>query len=192
MIRIGRPPKVLVVYKAGLGCYGHTAQPEVYWNKGQTVFFGMHPDTKAPYRWQWGSPATRKLNDLPAINGAQVQAFLRHFSGDPNVEYGAGSSSIIRFMKYASDNKVPIAGDVCEDAIRVIACANEGNRHEIIKCSIAYAIYHDQPAHRIEDIMRPAYLKLFSQESMRVQRTRARDFDDLLAWGVKKVVKRAP
>lgn len=192
MVRIGRAPKVLVVYRADAmgGCYGHTAQPEIYFDKGQTVFFGIHPDTQAPYRWQFGSPATRPLAALPPITGRQINMFLRHFSGDPTLQYRAGSSSIIRMQKFAKDNRIQL-DDVCLDGVRVIACAGEGNRHEIVKCAIAYAIYYYRTPEQIEAIMRPAYMRLFASESIRIQRNRGRDFDDLLAWAREHVVKRA-
>lgn len=187
MIRIGRPPKVLVVYAADPTAYSNKGAPEIYVRHGQTVFFGMHPDTQRPYYWQkgFGSPATRHKHDLPIVTAVHVHRFLQRFSGNDKIKFREGTSSVQTMLRFASDCKLEITE--LQDYAKVMAHAHEGNRHEILKAAIAHALHEGATERRIRDEFRSTYLGLFDGETWSVQRKRARDFDDVLLWGLKKV-----
>jgi hypothetical protein len=185
MIRIGEPPKCLVVYRADHTSYGHLGSPEVYCTAGQTVFFGIHPETHKPYRWQCGSPALRDWEELPVATGRDIWAFLRKFSGDPAIGYQRGTSAVKQFLHFATDNKVVI--EDLKSFAAVIGLSHEGNRHHVLKSAIAYARHCEYDTQQINEILRPAYIDLFKGASMRTLRVRCRDFDDLVRWAEAKV-----
>jgi putative DNA primase/helicase len=88
--RVGQPPKRLLVYRAaepGLRKAqlviarpdGDQAKPdkvELLADGQQFVAYGTHPVTLRPYRWADRTPETVPLSDLPAIAGADMDAFL--------------------------------------------------------------------------------------------------------------------
>lgn len=187
MIRIGQPPKILIVYRASLQpkSYGHAMAPEIYYGHGQTVFFGMHPETRQPYRWQNGSPATRPWEELPECNGYHIHNFLIKFSGDPGIKFSEGMSAVKTFLKLASDNQIVL--DDFSSFARVIAIADTGHRHLVLKAAMAYARNQGSDDTVITNQFREAYMALFKNDSLRDQRSRLRDFDDVFEWVKRKV-----
>lgn len=186
MLRIGSYPKCLVVYRAGAQAYDQTADPEIYFNRGQTVFFGIHPKTQAPYKWENGSPAIRHINDLPIITGYHLVDFLRDYRGDTSLVVGQGSSRIKRMLDTASKRKIPLE-DVVADGMRLMATCQPGERHDILVGLVSYARHFGWQPEQLIDMMRPIYLNQFRHESFREQRVRMRDFDDCLDWSIRKV-----
>jgi hypothetical protein len=76
--RIGRYPRTLLLYRPAdridsckIGCI------DVLSFGKQFVAYGIHPDTGRPYEWANSrfNPATAKLEELPIITAASVQAF---------------------------------------------------------------------------------------------------------------------
>lgn len=79
MIRIGRAPKVLAFYRAAPGLIvpaKNFGGFELFSNTGQTVLYGIHPDTRRPYHWPEESPETISPEDLPIVSQAMLDAFL--------------------------------------------------------------------------------------------------------------------
>jgi hypothetical protein len=194
MFRIGNWPKTLIVYRAGRGCFHRNGAPEIYFNKGQTVFFGIHPTINYPYRWQHGSPATRPMDDLPAIEGSQVMDFVWTFTGDTN--YAPRSSGLERshavrkssnaiheMLDYARQAKIMIEG--LESLGKVVAstAGMEGGRHFIMQRAVAYAWYQGHSRQRIEEIIGAAYVGLFTRDE---RRHRMKDVKDVLDWTEQK------
>jgi hypothetical protein len=76
--RIGRYPRTLLLYRpigsipsSRIGCI------DVLSVGKQFIAYGIHPDTGKPYQWTDSrfNPATAKLEELPIITAASVQAF---------------------------------------------------------------------------------------------------------------------
>lgn len=189
MLRIGNWPKTLVVYRAGHGVFHRNGAPEIYHNKGQTVFFGIHPTIKRPYRWQWGSPATRSIDDLPVINGSQMMDFLWVFTGDdafrpaPGVvrmqNLAKGNGAIPELLTYAKQARIPIESIESLGKVVRSTAGMEGGRHFVMQRAVAYAWWLGHSRRRIEEVIGDEYLKLFDRREMK---RRIKDVKDVLDW----------
>lgn len=84
--RIGKAPKRCYIFrtnsprsKASTGAYlinGHKCQIEAMGVGQQVIAYGVHPDTGRDYEWFNGSPAETRLDELPEIDHADVDALL--------------------------------------------------------------------------------------------------------------------
>ena len=85
--RIGRAPKILLAFRAAAPFNkvqssefhmhdGTVARVEVLATGQQFVGFGIHPDTKAPYRWPECSPLDVPLQELPVVERDRCAAFI--------------------------------------------------------------------------------------------------------------------
>jgi putative DNA primase/helicase len=92
--RIGRAPKVLLVYRVANPIpkiqtpsllFGDDPDTKVDTDKckveilaegSQFVGFGIHPDTKAPYRWPYKSPLDVPFADVPLVTPEKLQQFV--------------------------------------------------------------------------------------------------------------------
>jgi hypothetical protein len=112
LIRIGRAPKRILVYRAkgiipsrsvALEC----GNIDVIGESRQFVAYGIHPDTKQPYRWDEGEsdPLHKPVDSLPELDLWQIEVFLRaaemHFPV-PKVGgrkgHGSESGEIVRHL----------------------------------------------------------------------------------------------
>jgi hypothetical protein len=76
-VRIGRPPKRLLVYRTAAPFKGLKRHPlEVLCLGQQFVAYAMHPGTGRPYDWPEEGLADLDIGSLPAIDEEQVRAFL--------------------------------------------------------------------------------------------------------------------
>lgn len=76
-LRIGRPPKRLLVYRATEPFAGIRRAPlEILCLGQQFVAYAEHPETSQPYAWPEEGLADLDIESLPAINAAQAAAFL--------------------------------------------------------------------------------------------------------------------
>jgi hypothetical protein len=76
-LRIGRPPKRLLVYRTATPFKGIKRHPlEVLCLGQQFVAYAIHPDTGRPYAWPEEDLVDLDLGSLPAIDEAQARAFL--------------------------------------------------------------------------------------------------------------------
>jgi Bifunctional DNA primase/polymerase, N-terminal len=79
LIRVGFPPKKLMLYRCppgGLGVLGKAFGGfEVFARSGQTVLFGVHPGGHA-YAWLTDTPATTRVSDLPLAGSGAVDAMI--------------------------------------------------------------------------------------------------------------------
>jgi hypothetical protein len=76
-LRIGRPPKRLLVYRSTAPFKGIKRHPlEVLCLGQQFIAYAIHPATGRPYDWPEESLADLDLQSLPAIDEAQARAFL--------------------------------------------------------------------------------------------------------------------
>ena len=87
MTRIGRAPKRAFLFRAaeafdkiGINLIDRNGKQgeklEFLADGQQVVLFGIHPDTRKPYRWHGGKPGQIKLDDLPAIRRDEAQALI--------------------------------------------------------------------------------------------------------------------
>jgi len=85
--RIGRDPKILLLYKAATPFSkiqtpefffpdGSKAKVEVLAHGQQFVADGIHPDTGKPYRWLEGSPADTSPDELPVVTEQQAREIV--------------------------------------------------------------------------------------------------------------------
>lgn len=85
--RIGRAPKILLAFRTDQPfdkiqtpefhmLDGTVARVEILATGQQFVAFGIHPDTKAPYRWPERSPLDVPLNELPPVTKERCAAFI--------------------------------------------------------------------------------------------------------------------
>ena len=102
--RIGRAPKILLAFRTAAPFNkvqtsefhmpdGAVARAEVLATGQQFVGFGIHPDTKAPYRWPERSPLHVPLHELPVVDRegcaafvAAAESYLRKAGGQTAVE----------------------------------------------------------------------------------------------------------
>ena len=87
LIRVGRAPKSLRCYRREVRSpkretpelflpNGTKVQVEAMGEGQQIVGFGVHPDTRQPYRWLGASPLDMRLDQVPIISEAKLTAFL--------------------------------------------------------------------------------------------------------------------
>lgn len=87
--RIGKAPKVMIVYRAekpgirkkSSKHYDNLGHVE-FWGKGeQFVAFGTHPDTQKPYYWPgiFGDITDMKAEELPVLTESQMQEIISFF-----------------------------------------------------------------------------------------------------------------
>ncbi len=77
LLRIGREPKALLVYRAMEPMKKRTlGKVEILAEGQQFVAFGIHPDTKQPYRWVEQSPAEVSIDELPAVSQRDIDGFF--------------------------------------------------------------------------------------------------------------------
>lgn len=90
MVRIGRFPKFLVLFrhdrergKARSRVYkdtdGNRAMVEVMGRGQQIVAYGIHPDTKEPFKWHQGSPDMVSADSLPVVTEEQIKEIIATF-----------------------------------------------------------------------------------------------------------------
>ena len=87
-VRVGKAPKRAMLYRAGTP-FGKVATPiftspdgcthkvEVLCNGQQIVVSGIHPETRAPYKWRGGEPGFEVKRDaLPLVNAEKAAEFI--------------------------------------------------------------------------------------------------------------------
>ena len=77
LIRIGMAPKFMLVYRCAPGAVrSQKRHPiEIFSGSGQIVAYGIHPDTKKPYRWVNQSPVdiSSVSEEIPLVTEEQVE-----------------------------------------------------------------------------------------------------------------------
>jgi hypothetical protein len=86
LVRIGKPPKRAVLFRAevpfskilaNVTAPNGAAEKIEFLGAGQQLAcFGIHPDTKAPYRWHGGEPGSIRRDDLPLITADEARALV--------------------------------------------------------------------------------------------------------------------
>jgi Bifunctional DNA primase/polymerase, N-terminal len=86
LVRIGRPPKRAILFRAGepfakilanvTAANGSAEKIEFLGDGQQIVVAGVHPETKQPYRWHGGEPGPIRRDELPAITADEARALI--------------------------------------------------------------------------------------------------------------------
>ncbi|CAK0745779.1 hypothetical protein CCP2SC5_1380003 [Azospirillaceae bacterium] len=77
LLRIGKAPKRMLIYRAEQPFSGMTRSPlEVLGRGRQFVAFAVHPDTGKPYEWPEESPLEVVFESLPIITVESARAWL--------------------------------------------------------------------------------------------------------------------
>ena len=77
LLRIGREPKALLVYRAAEPMKKRCLEKvEILAEGQQFVAYGIHPDTKQPYRWPFQSPAEVSVGELPEVSQRDIDRFF--------------------------------------------------------------------------------------------------------------------
>jgi hypothetical protein len=87
LVRIGRPPKTLLVYRADQPFHklqtpelffpdGSKAKVELLADGQQFVASGVHPDTGEPYRWVGAAPTDFPRRRLPTVTQERARALI--------------------------------------------------------------------------------------------------------------------
>src|SRR5262249_21191230 len=85
-VRIGLPPKRAILFRTLepfakirsdlVAPNGSQEKIEFLGDGQQLACFGIHPDTKQPYRWHGGEPGQIRRDDLPLIDSGEAQALI--------------------------------------------------------------------------------------------------------------------
>jgi bifunctional DNA primase/polymerase-like protein len=91
LVRIGKPPKRAILFRTNepfkkiltnvTAPNGSAEKIEVLGDGQQLVVAGIHPDTKAPYRWHGGEPGPIRHEDLPLITSDEAKALVEDLVG---------------------------------------------------------------------------------------------------------------
>jgi bifunctional DNA primase/polymerase-like protein len=86
LVRIGKPPKRAILFRAlepfakiliNVSAPNGSAEKLEFLGAGQQlVVAGIHPDTKAPYRWHGGEPGQVQHEDLPQITADAARELI--------------------------------------------------------------------------------------------------------------------
>lgn len=107
--RIGRAPKVLLVYRSvtqgrkRVSKQYSIGRVEVLSTGQQFVAFGTHPDTKRPYTWPgvMGSLLDVRIDSLPQVSDSQITEILSHFE---EIAEAAGYKPVSKDSEQLAEN----------------------------------------------------------------------------------------
>jgi putative DNA primase/helicase len=142
LVRIGKAPKSCRFYRTDeplakaetpeliLPC-GTTVQVEAMGDGQQVVGFGIHPGTKAPYRWPQNTPENVPLADLPLVTAEARSAFLvaaeavlRKAGGRTEKEIKAAAREAAQEAKADATKSKNAGGSGFFEAVNAAALAN--------------------------------------------------------------------
>lgn len=171
-VRIGRLPKRLLLYRAapGLNVQGKAfGGYELFSGSGQTVLYGVHPDTGRPYYWPGQSPEDVSPSDLPVVGQAALNSMIEAMAplssrvGRTRLAGTAssGGGRVADWLRtFNSIDVKPV--DLCRAAVET---APEGDRYPTaFSAIVALARIGLTDAEIIQHVMEP-YLARFERRS---------------------------
>lgn len=193
MIRVGRLPKVLVFYRAapGLQVPGKSFGGfELFRYSGQTVLYGIHPDTSRPYQWPEESPETLSPEDLPVVTQAMLDAFLAAM--DPlredrvrhNGTIITNAGKTATWLRQFSQMTTP--AEMIEAACTGIRGVGVGARHQTMQAATMALVMRGVEPAQFVDAIEAAYTATLTQEEALTRRNAVRDaarWANAKAWG---------
>lgn len=193
MIRIGRRPKVLAFYRSapGLQVPGKDFGGfELFRSSGQTVLYGVHPDTRQPYHWPDESPESISPDDLPVVNQVMLDRFIARMeplredrvthNGVTVKNTGATASWLRHFSELTT------IAEMVEAACAGIRGVGVGARHHTMQATtMALVTRGIAPDEFMEDVER-AYFDTLNADEVRARRNAVREaakWANAKAWG---------
>ncbi|TCL65107.1 bifunctional DNA primase/polymerase [Rhizobium sp. BK251] len=175
MIRIGKSPGCQIYYRAGPTAYGRQCGPEIFHLNKQTVLFGWHARAERSYRWKGGSPACRRLIDVPKIHGKDIDGFLMRFGHDrmPGRQ-GGMVMSILKDWKGLDPMTL-------NDMAARLSLATKSMRHPTCQALVSYAYFYMYSVEDITAVLQPVFLSLFERGE---RRGLVREFEGLIKYAV--------
>jgi hypothetical protein len=142
LVRIGKPPKRAILFRnvepfpkisvaltrPGFESLGEKL--EFLCDRQQIVVSGLHPETRAPYRWFGGSPCTIDRADLPYIDAEQANQLISDIVDLLIKDYGYSPTRRVQHGRTSPEDKPDwnalvaniISGADLHDSIRSLAC----------------------------------------------------------------------
>jgi hypothetical protein len=191
MIRIGRPPKVLAFYRAAPGLvvpgksYGGF---ELFSRTGQTVLYGIHPDTRQPYHWIEESPETLSPEDLPTITQVALDSYiaamepLREDRVSHNGTTITNTGTTAEWLRQFSS--MTAAAEMIDAAAAGIRGVGPGARHCTMQAATMALVNRGITPEEFMTQIEEAYASTLSEGEARVRRNAVRD---AVRWADRKV-----
>jgi hypothetical protein len=183
MIRIGRPPKVMCFYRAapGLQVPGKNFGGfELFRSSGQTVLYGIHPDTGRPYDWPEESPESLSPFDLPIITQRMLDAYIAAMEPlrEDRVVTCSGAtvtntSATTEWLRQFSQMRTP--AEMIDAACNGIKGVGVGARHAtMLATTMALTTRGVTPAEFLVPIQ-AAYTSTLNEKEAQIRRNAVRD-----------------
>ena len=203
LLRIGRYPKRLLLY-----LYNGVSLPgkafggfEIFHSSGQTIFYGIHPETLRPYEWVIGDPREIGPSDLLEVSNEQILELIAALRPLQGPKKHAGERKALREAnptfdsQAASDRLSGAAADVLPElrttedpllaAIEILASAKKGSRYTIAFGLVIALVKFGYSDAEIWQAMSPVYASLFQDVSERRQHLKA--IESALVWARKEI-----
>lgn len=193
MTRIGRLPKLLAFYRAAprlqvLGkAYGGF---EVFSRTGQTVLYGIHPDTKHPYTWPEESPETISPGDLPVVTQEMFDSFiaamepLREDRVTHNGTTISNTGATVEWLRHFG--QLSTITEMIDAAAAGIRGVGVGARHSTMQAATMALVTRGVTPDEFLAQIEAAYADTLSEDEARARRNAVKDaarWADRKAWG---------
>jgi hypothetical protein len=141
MVRFGKAPKRAVLFRTAApfgkiattftAAGGATSQRvEVLGDGQQIVVDGIHPDTRAPYRWHGGQPGEVPRRDLPDVTADEARAFVANATELLRRDFGYRTATPAPRLR--NDASTPGARDLPGWTAVISADVAEGGRNDTV------------------------------------------------------------
>ena len=203
LLRIGRYPKRLLFYLYnGVSLPGRAfGSFEIFHSSGQTIFYGIHPETRRPYEWVVGDPRDIGPSDLPEVSNEQILELIAALRPLKEPKKRAGKCKALREANPAFDSQAAsdrlsgavanilpelhTAKDPLLAAIEILASAKQGSRYSIAFGLVIALVKFGYPDAEIWQSISPVYAGLFLDVSERRQHLKA--IESALVWARKEI-----
>ena len=203
LLRIGRYPKRLLLY-----LYNGVSLPgkafggfEIFHSSGQTIFYGIHPETLRPYEWVVGDPREIGPSELPEVSNEQILELIAALRPLEEPKKRAGKCKALREVNPSFDSQAAsdrLSGAVTEvlpelraaedpllAAIEILASAKQGSRYSTAFGVVFTLVKFGYSDAEIWHTVSPVYAGLFLDVSERRQHLKA--IESALVWARKEI-----
>lgn len=192
LIRIGLPPKVMMLYRhvGDLPASRRLGGVELFTTAGQFVLHSIHPDTGKRYHWPVESPQDVAPTELPIITPSALAEFIMAVSPlctRPEAARAMATSSTTgngrtaELLRAFADRPTE---DPATIAVAYVAAAGDGDRHYSTVAAITALASIGFSDAEIRDALGDAYAALFATSELD---HRTRIFESAIRWGRKRI-----